>query len=164
LLEFQQNGIERALINGEKVSADLLDAASDTIAMKRAKDIKSSENHEGKSALEDVGFGFGGCAHFGNQQENATVPLGKQQENRKAVASPTKAHRLKAALQAFCGDEGDVVVLLVGTEVANFVDHGRAQVLGRKMAVAAETLDQSIFAKLLLVGIERLGDAVGVED
>ena len=78
LFEFEENGVERALIDGEEIAADLLDAAGEAVAVERAEDVESFEDHEGEGALEDIGFFVGGC-HFGFQQEFGRVPFGKQQ-------------------------------------------------------------------------------------
>lgn len=83
LFEFEEDGIERALIDGEEVTADLLDAAGQAVAVERAEDVEGLEDHEGEGALEDVGFfGVGDWilwSHFGFQQEDGIGPLGKQQ-------------------------------------------------------------------------------------
>lgn len=80
LFELEKDGIERALVHGEEIAADLLDAAGEAVAVERAEDVESLEDHEGESALEDVGFLLVWCrGHFGNQQEDDMGPLGKQQ-------------------------------------------------------------------------------------
>lgn len=78
LLEFEKDGVERALIDGEEIAADLLDAAGEAVAVKRAEDVESFEDHEGEGALEDVGF-FVCRRHLGIQQKDDMGPLGKQQ-------------------------------------------------------------------------------------
>ena len=60
LFEFEKDGIERALIDGEEIAADLLDAAGEAVAVERAEDVEGFEDHEGEGALEDVGFFVGG--------------------------------------------------------------------------------------------------------
>jgi len=136
LLELEEHGVQCALIDGEQVAANLLDAASDAIAVKWAKDIEGLENHQGEGALEDIGFASRGSVHLGNQQEDATVPLGKQQET-VGLSMPAGA----TALKAFGDDQGDVVVLLVGTVVADFVDEEATELRAGEMAVAAEGLE-----------------------
>ncbi len=80
LFEFEEDGVERALVDGEEIAADLLDAAGEAVAVERAENVESLEDHEGESALEDVGFLVGGgWGHLGIQQECGTGPLGKQQ-------------------------------------------------------------------------------------
>ena len=54
MLQLQQQGIERALIDIQKVSADLLDAPGDTVAVLRPQDIQCLEDHQGKRSLQDV--------------------------------------------------------------------------------------------------------------
>jgi hypothetical protein len=56
LFEFEKDGIERALIDGEEIAADLLDAAGKAVAVLGAQDVEGFEDHEGESALKDVGF------------------------------------------------------------------------------------------------------------
>ena len=56
LFEFEEDWIERALIDGEEIAADLLDAAGEAVAVEGAEDVESFEDHEGEGALEDVGF------------------------------------------------------------------------------------------------------------
>ena len=136
MLELEEHGVQCALIDGEKVAANLLDAASDAVAVKWAKDIEGFENHKGEGALEDIGFASRRSVHLGNQQEDATVPLGKQQENAgRSIRAGT------TALPAFGDDESDVVVLLVGTVVADFVDEEATELRAGEMAVAAEGLE-----------------------
>jgi hypothetical protein len=80
LFEFEEDRVERALIDGEEVAADLFNAAGKAVAVERAEDVEGFEDHEGESALEDVGFFVcGRRGHLGIQQEDGTGPLGKQQ-------------------------------------------------------------------------------------
>jgi hypothetical protein len=65
---------------------------------------------------------------------------------------------------AFGDDEGDVVVLLVRTELADIIDDGGAQSFGRKLTVPAKGIDEALFAKFLSSGIEGFRDSVGVEN
>src|SRR4029453_5500912 len=70
LLELQQYRIQTPLIHGKKISADLLDAPGDTIAMERSQHIERLEDHQRQGALPNVGL-FLHCRH----------PLGFQQES-----------------------------------------------------------------------------------
>ena len=58
MLQLQQQGIERALIHIQKVSADLLDAPGDSPAVLRSQDIECLENHQRKRSLQDVRLFF----------------------------------------------------------------------------------------------------------
>src|SRR5260221_13072501 len=51
LLQLQQHRIQSALVEGEKIPADLLDPPRDPVAMQRAQDIESLEDHQGQRAL-----------------------------------------------------------------------------------------------------------------
>ena len=64
---------------------------------------------------------------------------------------------------AFCDDEGDVVVLLVWTELLDLVDHGGEEGLGRESRVSPESGDEAVFAKLFFGLVEGFGYTVGVE-
>ena len=67
------------------------------------------------------------------------------------------------ALEGLGGDEGDVVVLIVGTVEADFVDDVGDEFAGRKCVVAAEGFDEALFAEFFEGGIEGFGDAIGVK-
>src|SRR5262245_14756518 len=54
LLEAEERGIDRALIELEHVLADLLDAPGDPVTMKRSHCLERLEHHEVQSALENV--------------------------------------------------------------------------------------------------------------
>ena len=56
MLELEQQGIKRALVDSQKVSADLLDAPGDTPAVLRSQDIQCLEDHQCQRSLQDVGF------------------------------------------------------------------------------------------------------------
>src|SRR5208337_615229 len=56
LLEFEEGGVEGAVIDGEEVAAGLLDAAGDAIAVERAESLQSLQDHQGQGALPDVRF------------------------------------------------------------------------------------------------------------
>src|ERR1700757_5191041 len=66
--------------------------------------------------------------------------------------------------QAFGDDEGDVVMLLVRTELADIIDDRGAQSFGRKLAVPAKRIDEALFAKFFSRRVERFCDSVGVEN
>src|SRR5262245_48674721 len=55
LFEFEQRRIQRALIQGEMVSADLLDPPGDAVPMKRAEGLECLEDDQPEAAVEDVG-------------------------------------------------------------------------------------------------------------
>src|SRR5688572_11986106 len=54
LLELEERGVERAVVEAEAVLARLLDAASDAVAVERTEDFEGLENHQGERALLDV--------------------------------------------------------------------------------------------------------------
>ena len=54
MLQPEQQGIERALIHGQKVSADLLDAPRDSPAVLRSQDIQCLQDHQRQRSLQDV--------------------------------------------------------------------------------------------------------------
>src|ERR1700685_3910277 len=54
LLQLQQDRIERALIYGEKISADLLDTPGDAVSVQRTEHVESFQHHQRQRALEDV--------------------------------------------------------------------------------------------------------------
>ncbi len=54
LLELQQRGLQRPLIDGELVGADLLDPPGDRISMKRPHRVERLQDHEVKRAVEEV--------------------------------------------------------------------------------------------------------------
>src|SRR5579863_884871 len=70
ILQLQQQGIERALVHVQKISANLLDAPGDTPAVLRPQDIESLKHHQGERSLQDVRL-------FLHQR---VLPLGSQQE------------------------------------------------------------------------------------
>jgi hypothetical protein len=78
LLKFEEDGVEGALVDGEEIAADLLDAAGEAVAVERAEDVEGFEDHQGEGALQDVGF-FRVWRHLGIQQKDDMGPLGKQQ-------------------------------------------------------------------------------------
>src|SRR5262245_45234610 len=54
VLELEQNGIERALIDGQQIAADLLDASRDAVAVQLAEHVEGSQDDQVKSALLNV--------------------------------------------------------------------------------------------------------------
>jgi len=56
MLQLEQQGIEGALVDGEEISADLLDAAGDAVAVLVSEEIECLEDHQGKRTLQDVGL------------------------------------------------------------------------------------------------------------
>src|SRR6202044_1772084 len=56
MLKLEQQGIKRALVDSQKVSADLLDAPGNSPAMLCSQDIECLENHQGQRSLHDVRF------------------------------------------------------------------------------------------------------------
>src|SRR5207249_3939134 len=56
LLELQQDGIQGPLVDGEKISADLLDAPGDPVAMQGAENIQSLKHHQRQRALSNIRF------------------------------------------------------------------------------------------------------------
>jgi hypothetical protein len=71
--------------------------------------------------------------------------------------------RFTSEAQALRDDQGNVVVLLVGTVPADFVHDGGKKLPGRKGAVAAQGFNQALFAKLFAVRAKSFRDAVGVQ-
>jgi hypothetical protein len=63
------------LIHGEDISADLLNASRDSVAMQRTQNIESLQDHQRQSALENFRFLFIG--HLGFQQEGCQTSFGK---------------------------------------------------------------------------------------
>src|SRR5262249_28227441 len=57
LLELEQRGIERAVVDGKKIPTGLLDSACNAIPVQRAHAFQGFENHQSQCALPDV-FAF----------------------------------------------------------------------------------------------------------
>ncbi len=70
---------------------------------------------------------------------------------------------MRALLAAFGEDQGDVVVLLLGAEVEDFVDHGGERGLRGECTMAAEGVEKARLAEFFAIAVEGFGDAVGVE-
>jgi len=87
-------------------------------------------------------------------------------ENQPVVKSDVLASEAPDSItsmgQALRDDQGDVVVLLVRTEAADFVHNRGEQFAGSKGTVAAQGFNQALFAELFAVGTKGLGDAIGV--
>ena len=83
LLQPQQDGIQRALVDRKQVAADLLDASRHAIPVQRPQHIEGLQDHQGERSLLDILFLFHAASwpwvHLACQQEDAPVPLGKQQ-------------------------------------------------------------------------------------
>ena len=56
LLELEERGVERAVVEREAVLARLLDAASDAVAVQRSEHLEGLEDHQGERALLHVQF------------------------------------------------------------------------------------------------------------
>src|SRR5262249_31308075 len=56
LLELDERGVERAVIDQHAVAADLLDAARDTVPVLRTHCLESLEHHQGERTLPNVGL------------------------------------------------------------------------------------------------------------
>ena len=56
LLQLQQRGVERPLVDGELVGADLLDPAGDRVAVERPHRVERLEDDEIQRAVQDVGL------------------------------------------------------------------------------------------------------------
>src|SRR5262249_2285766 len=54
LLEFKEGRVERTVVDREQISAGLLNAAGDAVAVEQAHGLKSLEDHQRESALPDV--------------------------------------------------------------------------------------------------------------
>ena len=54
MLQLEQQGIKRALVDSQKVSADLLDAPGNSLAVLRPQDIECLEDHQRERSLQDV--------------------------------------------------------------------------------------------------------------
>jgi hypothetical protein len=56
MLQLEQQGIKRALIESQNVSADLLDSAGNPVAVLRPKDVQCLEDHQRERSLQYVRF------------------------------------------------------------------------------------------------------------
>ena len=60
-------------------------------------------------------------------------------------------------------DEGDVVVLFVGTEALDFLNNSSERGLATQFAMTLQGFDKALFAKLFVAGVICFGYAVCVE-
>jgi hypothetical protein len=54
LLQLEERGVERAVVDGEEAAAGLLDAARDAVAVQRPHRFESLKDHQGERALLDI--------------------------------------------------------------------------------------------------------------
>src|SRR5579859_6068950 len=80
MFQLKQQWIEGSLVDGEKVSADLLDTTCNAKAMQWSEQVQSFKDHQSKCPLRDIGFPGHLLPPFGFLHEDARSPLGKQQE------------------------------------------------------------------------------------
>ena len=73
------------------------------------------------------------------------------------------AFKGRAKLLALGDQHGDVVALLVRTELANLFDQGSQQALRRQIPIPPQRFYQAGFAEFFAFRVEGFGDAVGVE-
>src|SRR5262249_25379799 len=59
LLEPEERGIQRALVEVEDLARDLVQPLGDAVAVHAAEGIERLEHHEVEGALQDVGFWLG---------------------------------------------------------------------------------------------------------
>src|SRR6202044_1388967 len=64
MLKLEQQGIKRALVDSQQVSADLLDASGDSPAVLRSQDIECLEDHQRERTLQDVRLFLHGGSTF----------------------------------------------------------------------------------------------------
>jgi hypothetical protein len=57
VLEPEEHGIERPLIHRQQVTADLLDAAGNPVAVQRAQDLERLEHHQRQRSLLHIPLG-----------------------------------------------------------------------------------------------------------
>lgn len=69
LLQLQQQGIKGALVDSQNISADLLDAAGNPVAVLRPQHIKGFQDHQRKRSLQNIGLFFHRDPPLGFQQE-----------------------------------------------------------------------------------------------
>src|ERR1700722_11122598 len=72
MLQFQEQRIESALVQREKVATDLFDSPGDSVSMLRAEDFQSLQHHQSQGSLFHIGFLSHAPQPFGNQQKLAT--------------------------------------------------------------------------------------------
>ena len=74
-----------------------------------------------------------------------------------------KRIRKSRDLQGFGDDQGDVVVLFAGAELADLVHDGVEKVVRGKRALKAQGRGKAFFAEFLSGVIERFGDSIRIE-
>ena len=82
------------MVNGQEISANLLDTPRDSEAVQRPQYIESLEDHQSQDSLQDLGFLFQGNASLAilvSNTRDGTLPLGKQQVSRAAGGEPWRA-------------------------------------------------------------------------
>jgi hypothetical protein len=55
LLELEERRVERAVIDCDRLTADLLDAAGDAVPVLRPHGLEGFQDHQGERALADIG-------------------------------------------------------------------------------------------------------------
>src|SRR4051812_11681172 len=68
LHEAQQGRIDGALIQPEKLLAQLLDSTSDAVAVQRPQNVKRLEHHQIKRSLKDFGFKLSHRGSYANRK------------------------------------------------------------------------------------------------
>ena len=58
MLQLQQQGVKRALVDSQNISADLLDAAGNPVAVLRPQGIQCFQDHQRKRSLQYVRLFF----------------------------------------------------------------------------------------------------------
>jgi len=64
MLKLEQKGVERSLVDTQNISADLLDAAGNPVAVLRPQDIQCLQDHQRKRSLQYVRLLFHGGTHL----------------------------------------------------------------------------------------------------
>ena len=64
---------------------------------------------------------------------------------------------------AFGYDQRDVIVLLMGADLLNFLHHGPEEPMSRQFAAPVQCLNQALLSELLCSNIERFRNAIGVK-
>src|SRR5580765_8931442 len=69
----------------------------------------------------------------------------------------------ESAVPAPCDNEGHVVALFLRTEAADAVVDGGDQISWRQVTMRVQCLDEPSFSELVVLGVEGLGDPIGVD-
>src|SRR5580658_250481 len=81
MLQLQKPRIECALVDCQDISADLLNAPGDAVAVLRPQDTEGLEDHQRQRSLQDVRLFLHGESNLlVSNRNNRMVPFGKQQE------------------------------------------------------------------------------------